>query len=159
MGDDKKGGEEILEIDGREVRITSPGKVFFPERGETKLDLVNHYIACAEPLMRTMGDRPLQLQRFPKLSGKVAVSATINSEPTDFLCEPRESLRYGHAIARTLQLARRRNYASASFMAAACWRFCAICCCACLIMSSRSMMIRFWISCVTLPGSWSRARR
>ena len=69
VGDDKKkadkGGEEILEIDGREVRITSPGKVFFPERGETKLDLVKHYITCAEPLMRTMGDRPLLLQRFP----------------------------------------------------------------------------------------------
>ena len=69
MGDAKKktdkGGEEVLEIDGHEVRITSPGKVFFPERGETKLDLVKHYIACAEPLMRTMGDRPLLLQRFP----------------------------------------------------------------------------------------------
>jgi DNA ligase D len=60
-----KGGEEILEIDGREVRITSPGKVFFPERGETKLDLVKHYIRCAEPLMRTTRDRPLLLQRFP----------------------------------------------------------------------------------------------
>jgi len=60
-----KGGEEVLDIAGREVRITSPGKVFFPERGETKLDLVNHYVRCAEPLMRTMGDRPLLLQRFP----------------------------------------------------------------------------------------------
>ncbi len=60
-----KGGEEVLEIDGREVRVTSPGKVFFPERGETKLDLVTHYITCAEPLMRTMGNRPLLLQRFP----------------------------------------------------------------------------------------------
>jgi DNA ligase D len=69
MADDKKktdkGSEEVLEIDGREVRITSPGKVFFPERGETKLDLVKHYIRCAELLMRTMGDRPLLLQRFP----------------------------------------------------------------------------------------------
>ena len=60
-----KGGEEILEIDGREVRITSPGKVFFPERGETKLDLVKHYMTCTEPLMRTTRDRPLLLQRFP----------------------------------------------------------------------------------------------
>lgn len=54
-----------LEIDGREVRITSPDKVFFPERGETKLDLVNHYLRVAEPIMRTMGGRPTLMQRFP----------------------------------------------------------------------------------------------
>src|SRR5918992_5888102 len=57
--------EEVLQINDREVRITSPEKVFFPERGETKLDLVNHYLRFAEPVMRTMGDRPLLLQRFP----------------------------------------------------------------------------------------------
>ena len=60
-----KGNEEILEIAGHEVRITSPDKVFFPERGETKLDLVNHYVRLAEPIVRTMGGRPLLLQRFP----------------------------------------------------------------------------------------------
>ena len=58
-------GEEILLIEDREVRISSPAKIFFPERGETKLDLVNHYLRFAEPLMRTMGGRPLLLQRFP----------------------------------------------------------------------------------------------
>ena len=59
-----KSEEEILDIEGREVRITSPGKVFFPERGETKLDLVHHYVRFAEPLMRTMGGRPLLLERY-----------------------------------------------------------------------------------------------
>lgn len=54
-----------LEIDGRDVRITSPDKVFFPERGETKLDLVHHYLRMAEPIMRTMGGRPTLMQRFP----------------------------------------------------------------------------------------------
>ena len=62
----KKDDVQILEIDGHEVRITSPGKVFFPERGETKLDLVNHYVRFSEPVMRTMGGRPLLLQRFPQ---------------------------------------------------------------------------------------------
>jgi DNA ligase D len=57
--------EEILLIEDREVRISHPGKVFFPERGETKLDLVNHYLRVAEPLMRTMGGRPLLLERYP----------------------------------------------------------------------------------------------
>ena len=54
---------------GREVRITSPGKVLFGERGETKLDLVRYYVAVAEPLMRAMGGRPVLMQRFPKGAG------------------------------------------------------------------------------------------
>jgi DNA ligase D len=61
--------EEVLELAGREVRITSPGKVLFNERGETKLDLVRYYAAVAEPLMRTMGGRPVLMQRFPKGAG------------------------------------------------------------------------------------------
>ena len=59
----------VLELAGREVRITSPGKVLFGERGETKLDLVHYYAAVAEPLMRTMGGRPVLMQRFPKGAG------------------------------------------------------------------------------------------
>ena len=62
---------EVLELAGREVRITSPDKVLFAERGETKLDLVRYYAAVAEPLMRTMGGRPVLMQRFPQgASGK-----------------------------------------------------------------------------------------
>jgi DNA ligase D len=60
---------EVLELAGREVRITSPGKVMFRERGETKLDLVRYYAAVAEPLMRTMGGRPVLMQRFPQGAG------------------------------------------------------------------------------------------
>ena len=63
------GSEEVLELDGREVRITSPGKVLFGERGETKLDLVRYYAAVGEPLMRTMGGRPVLMQRFPQGAG------------------------------------------------------------------------------------------
>jgi DNA ligase D len=55
-----------LELAGREVRITSPDKVLFPERGETKLDLVNYYAAIEQPLMRAMGGRPVLMQRFPQ---------------------------------------------------------------------------------------------
>ena len=60
------GDVEVLEVAGHEVRITSPGKVFFPERGETKLDLARYYLAVADPLMAAMGGRPVMLQRFPK---------------------------------------------------------------------------------------------
>jgi DNA ligase D len=59
----------VVEAAGREVRITSPGKVFFPQRGETKLDLVRYYLATAEPLMVAMGGRPVLMQRFPEGAG------------------------------------------------------------------------------------------
>src|SRR5262247_4853058 len=57
--------EHAMEVAGREVPLTSPDKVFFPERGETKLDLVRYYLAVAEPLMRVTGGRPTLMQRFP----------------------------------------------------------------------------------------------
>lgn len=56
---------EIVEVGGHPVRITSPNRVFFPERGETKLDLVRYYLAVAEPLMAAMGGRPVLLERYP----------------------------------------------------------------------------------------------
>jgi DNA ligase D len=59
------GEVEVLHVAGRDVRITNPAKVFFPERGETKLDLARYYLAVAEPLMAAMGGRPVLLQRFP----------------------------------------------------------------------------------------------
>jgi DNA ligase D len=60
---------EVLEIAGHELRVTHPDKVFFAERGETKLDLVHHYLRYAEPLMLAMGGRPTLLQRFPDGAG------------------------------------------------------------------------------------------
>ena len=57
--------EISLPLDGREVKITSPDKVFFEERGETKLDLIEFYDAVREPLLAAMGGRPVLLQRFP----------------------------------------------------------------------------------------------
>jgi DNA ligase D len=58
-------GEHVLRVAGRDVAVTSPGKVFFSERGETKLDLARYYLAVAEPLMRAVGGRPTLMQRFP----------------------------------------------------------------------------------------------
>ena len=58
--------EHELDVAGRRVAVTSPDKVFFAERGETKLDLVRYYLAVAEPLLRAAGGRPTLMQRFPK---------------------------------------------------------------------------------------------
>jgi DNA ligase D len=67
--DEAGDGPVTLELAGREFEVTSPGKVFFPERGDTKLDLVEYYASVEEPLMRAMGDRPVLLQRFPEGAG------------------------------------------------------------------------------------------
>jgi DNA ligase D-like protein (predicted polymerase) len=64
-----KSREQVLEIAGRDVPITNPGKVLFPERGETKLDLIDYYLSVADPALRTMGGRPVLMQRFPQGAG------------------------------------------------------------------------------------------
>jgi len=63
--------DEVVTVEaaGHEVPITSPHKVFFSERGETKLDLVRYYQAVEGCLMRAMGGRPVLLQRFPTGAG------------------------------------------------------------------------------------------
>jgi DNA ligase D len=58
-----------LEAAGRVLELTSPDKVFFPERGETKLDLARYYTAVEGPLLDAMGGRPVLLQRFPGGAG------------------------------------------------------------------------------------------
>jgi DNA ligase D len=58
-----------LEIDGRDVKVSHPDKLLFPQRGETKLDLIRYYEAVRVPLLATMGGRPVLLQRFPSGAG------------------------------------------------------------------------------------------
>ena len=58
--------EEILEIEGQDVRISSPDKVVFPEPGLTKLDVVRYYLSVADGALRGAGGRPMVLKRFPK---------------------------------------------------------------------------------------------
>ncbi len=53
-----------VEIAGREVTITNPDKLFFPEKGYTKLDLVRYYEAVAEGALRGVMRRPMVLKRF-----------------------------------------------------------------------------------------------
>ncbi|WP_034271603.1 non-homologous end-joining DNA ligase [Haloechinothrix halophila] len=55
-----------LEVDGYPVRLTNPDRVYFPERGETKLDLVNYYLAVSEGIVRALRERPCMMHRFPE---------------------------------------------------------------------------------------------
>jgi DNA ligase D len=54
-----------LEVGERTVRVSNPDKVLFPARGETKLDLVNYYLAVGDGIVRALRERPTQLRRFP----------------------------------------------------------------------------------------------
>jgi DNA ligase D len=59
-----------VDAGGQEVSISSPHKVFFPEEGQTKLDLVRYYLAVEEPLMRWIKGRPVLLERYPNGAGE-----------------------------------------------------------------------------------------
>src|SRR5436190_12741608 len=56
--------QTVLKVAGREVVITNPDKVFFPQAGHTKLDLAKYYVAVAEGALRGIADRPIVLKRF-----------------------------------------------------------------------------------------------
>jgi bifunctional non-homologous end joining protein LigD len=55
---------EVIEAAGIEVRLSNPGKVFFPERGITKLDLARYYLELADAVIYQLRDRPTVLKRF-----------------------------------------------------------------------------------------------
>jgi DNA ligase D len=59
---------DAVEIDaaGRTVRLSSPGKIFFPERGFTKLDLAQYYLSVGEGVLRALRNRPTTLERYPE---------------------------------------------------------------------------------------------
>ena len=59
-----KSGSEILEVDGFDVTITNPAKVYFPRTGHTKLDLVRYYLSVAGGALTAVGDRPMALKRY-----------------------------------------------------------------------------------------------
>jgi bifunctional non-homologous end joining protein LigD len=60
----KKGEHTIVDVCGREVRVSNPGKVFFPERNLTKLDLLDYYLECAHAVVLHLRDRPTVMKRW-----------------------------------------------------------------------------------------------
>lgn len=60
-----------VEVGARTVRVSNPGRVYFPTTGATKLDLVNYYLAVGPGIVNALRDRPCMLHRYPKgLDGK-----------------------------------------------------------------------------------------
>jgi DNA ligase D len=54
-----------IEVGDRDVRISNPDRVYFPARGETKLDLVNYYLSVGDGIVNALRERPCMLHRFP----------------------------------------------------------------------------------------------
>ena len=61
----KEEAAEVLSIEGREVRVTHPGKLYFSKQAKlSKLDLVRYYLSVAPGALGGIHDRPLVLKRF-----------------------------------------------------------------------------------------------
>jgi DNA ligase D len=54
-----------IEVDGFTVRVSNPDRVYFPDLGLTKLDLVEYYLSVGDGIVRALRERPCMLHRFP----------------------------------------------------------------------------------------------
>jgi DNA ligase D len=55
-----------LVVGDRTVRISNPDRVYFPARGETKLDLARYYLSVGDGIVRALRERPTMMHRFPE---------------------------------------------------------------------------------------------
>ncbi|PWD44458.1 ATP-dependent DNA ligase [Gordonia paraffinivorans] len=85
--DEASAGEPVkLEVGGRTIRLTSPDRVYFTERGETKLDLAEYYLSVGDGIIRALRDRPCMLHRFPKgVSGNKVHQKRVPAGAPDWL--------------------------------------------------------------------------
>src|ERR1700689_4497117 len=86
-----------LEVGNRTIRISSPDRVYFSARGETKLDLANYYISVGDGIVRALRERPCMLHRFPKgVDGKKVHQKRLPPGAPDWLQTGRVTFpRYG----------------------------------------------------------------
>jgi DNA ligase D len=75
-----------LEVGDRTVRISNPDRVYFPARGETKLDLARYYMSVGDGIVRALRERPCMLHRFPSgVSGEKVHQKRVPSGAPDWL--------------------------------------------------------------------------
>ena len=56
---------DVLTVAGRDVAVSNPNKVLFPQTGYTKLDVARYYLAVSDGALRGAGGRPNVLVRYP----------------------------------------------------------------------------------------------
>jgi len=82
----QKGEGVVLRASGRELRLSNPGKLFFPEPGLTKLDLANYYVECEEAVVRHLRERPTVLKRWVDgVEGKPFFQKRVPESAPDWL--------------------------------------------------------------------------
>src|SRR3954451_14078536 len=54
-----------VEVGDYQVRVSNPARIYFPDLGLTKLDLVNYYLSVGDGIVRALRERPCMLHRFP----------------------------------------------------------------------------------------------
>ncbi|WP_328461022.1 non-homologous end-joining DNA ligase [Actinoplanes sp. NBC_00393] len=59
------GKATVIEVGDYDVRVSNPDRIYFPELGATKLDLVEYYLAVSDGIVRALRERPCMLHRFP----------------------------------------------------------------------------------------------
>ncbi|MBB5850387.1 non-homologous end-joining DNA ligase [Amycolatopsis umgeniensis] len=75
-----------IEVGDRTVRVSNPDRVYFPARGETKLDLVRYYLAVGDGIVRALRERPCMLHRFPSgVSGEKVHQKRVPNGAPDWL--------------------------------------------------------------------------
>ncbi|WP_410664006.1 non-homologous end-joining DNA ligase [Amycolatopsis sp. lyj-84] len=75
-----------IEVGDRTVRVSNPDRVYFPARGETKLDLVQYYLAVGDGIVRALRERPCMLHRFPSgVSGEKVHQKRVPNGAPDWL--------------------------------------------------------------------------
>ena len=79
----KEDATELLSINGREVRVTNPGKLYFSKQTKlSKLDLVRYYLSIAPGSLAGIRDRPLVLKRYVNgAEGEVLSEARTSAAP------------------------------------------------------------------------------
>ena len=78
-----------IQVGERLVRVSSPDKPYFPERGLTKLDVVNYFLSVGDGILRALRDRPTMLERWPRGVFEGAKVATRQTNKGDAFYQKR----------------------------------------------------------------------
>ncbi|WBB51448.1 ATP-dependent DNA ligase [Verrucosispora sp. WMMA2044] len=78
-----------IQVGRRTVRVSSPDKSYFPERGLTKLDVVRYFLAVGDGILRALRDRPTMLERWPRGVFEGATIATRQDNRGDAFYQKR----------------------------------------------------------------------
>ncbi|WP_189043824.1 DNA polymerase domain-containing protein [Micromonospora sonchi] len=83
------GAAEEIQVGRRTVRVSSPDKPYFPQRGLTKLDVVRYFLTVGDGILRALRDRPTMLERWPRGVFEGATIATRQDNRGDAFYQKR----------------------------------------------------------------------